>query len=100
MKETTFMEKYLPVVKREIAGSLSANLQNQKDVRYLKQQIKEIEEVNPVVADWIRKFSKTTKDRKGSAFAAVILYKMLYSQCEADIMLLEEQLAEEKHQNP
>lgn len=90
------MEKYLPVVKSGIAASLAANLQDQKDIRYLKQQIKEIEEVNPILADWIRKYSKTTKDRKGAAFAAIILYKMLYSQCEADIMLLEQQLAEEK----
>ena len=92
------MEKYLPIVKSGIAASLSANLQGQKDIQYLKQQIKEIEEVNPM-ADWIRRYSKTTKDRKGSAFAAIILYKMLYSQCEADIMLLEQQFAEEKHQN-
>lgn len=94
------MEKYLPVVKREIAGSLAANLKSLKDVKYLKQQIKEIKEVNPVVADWILKYSKKTKDRKGTAFAAIVLYRMLYSQCEADIMLLDEQLAEESHRNP
>jgi len=80
------VEKYLPVVKREIAASMSANLINQKDIKYLKQQIKEIEAVNPVLADWIKKFSKTTNDRKGSAFCAIILYKMLYSQIEADLM--------------
>lgn len=80
------MEKYLPVVKRAIAASMSANIRGAEDLDFLKSELKEIKKVNPVVSEFIRRFSKTTKDRKHAAYCGVMVYKLLYSQMEADLM--------------
>lgn len=81
------MEKYLPEVSKEVAFSTSANiLECSNDEYYVKKQIEEIREVNPVVAEWIKKFSEKTEDFVGSAMCGIIVYKMIYSQAEAKLM--------------
>ena len=77
---------FLPVVKPEIGGSLEREIFDKFDVDYVKDQLKRLDEENPAVARWIRKFSKTTEDRLGAAFCALITYRLLESQAEANRM--------------
>lgn len=79
----------LPVVNPGIGGPMSKDLCGICDVPYLKKELKRLDEENPVVSQFIRKFSKTTKDRVGTVFCALIVYKMLENQAEANRMNLE-----------
>ena len=76
----------LPKVKPEICASMVQNIQSSQDKKFLKKELKRIKELNPSIGLWIEKFSKETKDFIGSAYCAIIVYKMLESQMEADQM--------------
>lgn len=80
------MEKYLPRVKRAIAASMSANIRSADDAEFLKAELREIKKVNPLIAEFIRRFSKNSKDKKHAAYCGIMVYKLLYSQIEADVM--------------
>jgi len=80
------MNRYLPVVKRETTYSLIGNLQNADDVKYIEERLKEIEDVNPIISDWIKKFSSNSKNKLMTAYCGLMVYELLYSQAEADIM--------------
>jgi len=80
------MEKYLPVVKTETTYSLIGNLKNADDYEYIEKRLKEIEEVNPLVCHWIKSFSKESKNRLFTAYCGLMVYELLYSQAEADVM--------------
>jgi len=81
------MEKYLPEVKRAIAASMSANMSVTLDDRlFLKKELKKIKKVNPLIAEFILKYSKTGKERLQAIYCGVMVYKLLYSQAEADLM--------------
>ena len=84
----------LPVVNPEVGYSLEHSLEHALDRPYVKQALKNIRKENPAVAEWIKKFSKLTDDRIGSAFCAIIVYKMLQSQLEADCLKEEINLAD------
>jgi hypothetical protein len=80
------MQKYLPVVKTETTYSLIGNLQNADDYEYIKKRLLEIEEVNPLVSKWIKSFSHTSKNKLLTAYCGLMVYELLYSQAEADVM--------------
>jgi hypothetical protein len=80
------LDTFLPVVKPEIGGSLERELLDKFDVDYIKEQLNRLDTDNPTVARFIRKFSKTTEDRKGAALCGVVVYRMLESQAEANRM--------------
>jgi len=81
------MEKYLPEVKRAVAASMAANIdKNYDDKQFLKSELRKIRNVNPLVAEFIVNYAKTTKVREHVCFCAVMVYKLLYSQAEADQM--------------
>lgn len=80
------MNIFLPVVNPAISGPLERELADKCDVPYLKQQLARLDEENPIVAKFIRDFSKKTKDKLAVMFCGVIIYKMLESQAEADQM--------------
>lgn len=80
------MREYLPVVKRETTYSLIGNLENADDVEYIESKLKEIDEVNPIVSRWIRQFSQVSKSKLVTAYCGLMVYEMLYSQAEADVM--------------
>lgn len=81
------MNSYLPKVDPSIGGSLEHEIKDKDDIQYIKMQMKRINAQNPVIAKFILEFSKLTKDRKGAAFCAILIYRMLESQAEADKML-------------
>jgi tetrahydromethanopterin S-methyltransferase subunit G len=80
------MNKYLPIVKMETTYSLIGNLQNADDFEYIERRLDEIEKVNPIVSKWIKNFSKTSKSRLLTAYCGLMVYELLYSQAEADVM--------------
>jgi len=79
-------DTFLPVVKPEIGGPLERELFDKFDVDYIKETLARLDTENPTIARFIRKFSKTTDDRKGAAFCGVVVYRMLESQAEANRM--------------
>jgi hypothetical protein len=81
---------YLPVVKPEICYSLEHEVIGQFDVEYVKSFLKKLDSDNPTIAQFIRRFSKTTEDRMGAIFCGLIVYRMLESQAEANEMNQEE----------
>ncbi len=80
------MQNLLPVVKKEITYSLIGNLQNADDYEYIKSKLEEIEKVNPLVSEWIKLFSKGSKNKLYTAYCGLVVYELLYSQAEADMM--------------
>lgn len=81
------MESYLPVVKEEISGSVARNLNpKQSDWQNIKREWLKIKKENPVVASFIKKFSKLNKEWEAVAYCSIIVYQMLRSQAEADFM--------------
>lgn len=82
------MHNYLPRVKREIAASMSVNMDGiLDDKKFLKQELKEIKKANPIIAEFIWKYSKTVPKAKMHAiYCGIMVYKLLHSQSEADAM--------------
>lgn len=88
------MNLFLPVVKPEIGGSLQQEMPD-NDIKYVKDQLRRLDTENPTVAHFIRNFAKTTKDKVGSAYCGLIVYRLLESQAEANRMYQEELEAEQ-----
>jgi hypothetical protein len=81
------MEKYLPEVQRQTAASMSANMASAlDDKQFLKMELKKIKNVNPVIAEFMRNYSKATKNQMQTMYCGLMVYKLLYSQAEADKM--------------
>lgn len=80
---------FLPIVKPEISASLEREVWRHEDDFYIFSQLLRLDEENPIVGQWIRRFMKTTDDPIGSAMCAIITYRMLESQSEANMMNLE-----------
>ena len=82
-------DMFLPIVRPEISGPLEHEISNKYDEEYLEEQLSRIDEENPMISQWIRKFPKSTEDEMGAAFCALIVYRMLESQAEANQMNFE-----------
>lgn len=80
------LETSLPIVKPETCFSLEREVKDLNDKDYVKKVLKKINEINPVVAMWIKNYSKKTNDRLGSIVCAVMVYRLLESQEEADFL--------------
>ena len=79
-------ETSLPVVKPETCYSIERECIDIPDTEYCKKMLKKINNDNPVIATWIKNFSKTTNDRLGAIVCAVVVYRLLESQDEADYL--------------
>jgi len=80
------IETSLPIVQPETCYSIEQEVIGLPDKEYVKKVLKKISEVNPVVALWIKNYSKTTQDRIGAIVCAVVVYRLLESQEEADFL--------------
>ena len=81
------MKKFLPVVKSEVGFSIAQSLSG-TDNENLAKKIKKIKKENPVVAEFIKKWSNKAKgDSKiHTAFCGILVYELLRSQAESDEM--------------
>lgn len=77
-------KNFLPIVKPETCFSVEKNCFSSDD--FLSKHLSEIRKKNPIVGMWIDRFSKTTEDKEGSVACAVIVYKLLESQEEANYL--------------
>lgn len=79
---------YLPIVKPEITASLYKEVKESEEFssRYINNHLKRLDKENPTVAAWIRKHAKTSKDKMSCAYCALIVYRLLESQAEANRM--------------
>lgn len=76
----------MPVVQPEICFSIEDECRNVSDIDTVKRLYKKVKSENPIVAIWIKNWAKQTKDRIGSMACALITYRLIQSQIEADIM--------------
>lgn len=83
------METYLPVVKPEISHSVARGIIDKYDEQYAQEELAKLDEDNPVIAEWIRRFSDRTDDKLGAMFCGLLVYKLLHSQAEANQMMEE-----------
>lgn len=80
------MSKYLPLVNSGTPASVERQIFDKFDEPYMKEQLRLLDDENPVIAQWLRSYSKTTKDRLGAMYCGLVVYKLLESQAEADWM--------------
>lgn len=83
------LNTFIPVVKPEVGFSLQRELCDKFDKGYLKEELRKLDEENPVISRFIRNFSKTTDDRMGAAWCGLLVFKLLASQAEANRMEME-----------
>jgi len=76
----------LPIVQPETCFAIEGECVNQDDTVLVKKLYKQIKRKNPIVAVWIREWSKKTKDKMGAMACALIVYRLIESQFEADFM--------------
>jgi hypothetical protein len=76
----------LPVVQPDTCFSVEQECLNIDDSQFVRKLYKKIKDKNPVVAMWIKNWAKKTIDPKGAAICALITYRLLESQEEADYL--------------
>lgn len=77
---------YLPVVNPDVGHSLAREVIARDDEDYLDEHLARLDEENPTISVWIRKFAEQTSDPVGSMFCAVMVYRLLESQAESNKM--------------
>lgn len=81
------MKRLLPLVNSDTTGPLRRDLLNtESDEEYLQKEMKAIKEENPVIASLIDKYAEKTKDSQIVYYSNILIYKLLRSQAEADLM--------------
>lgn len=78
------MKELLPVVKEEVGYSLAHYMGSKIDREFIKDELKSMKRENPVIAHFIKKWSKLDSHSIHSAFCGILVYKLLRSQAEAD----------------
>jgi len=74
----------LPFVRSEICCSLECCLKDETDAQYIKKQLKNLDQENPVVSQFIKMFARKCKQKSVVAMCGLMVYKLLESQAEAD----------------
>lgn len=84
--------KFLPLVSPDVGYSVANSLGDGCDLDNLdswKKELRKIKVRNPVIAEWIKEWSRLAKHNKQRLHAlicGVCVYKLLESQAEADQM--------------
>lgn len=76
----------LPYVNPNVGYSLARQLMTVDDEPYMEEELGRLDRENPAVSMWIRKYGERTEDPMGSMFCALLVYKLLESQAEANKM--------------
>lgn len=79
-------ESIMPIVQPEVCFSLEDECRNVSDAETVKRLYKKVKKENPIVAMWIKNWAKQSKDRISSMACALITYRLIQSQIEADMM--------------
>ncbi len=76
----------MPFIQHETCFSIEGECIDVDDIDVVKKLYKKLKKTNPVVALWIKQYSKHTKDKIGAMACALITYRLIESQMEADAM--------------
>ena len=76
----------MPVVKAETCFSIQGECTNVSDIETVKRLFKKIKKENPIVAQWVKNWSEQTDDKIGAMTCALITYRLIQSQLEANMM--------------
>ena len=81
------MKNLIPLVQAETVYSFieSVNLDTTDD-KFIKKELKKLVKKNPVIVDTIKFLSKNTNDVNGCMICALVVYKLLERQAEAEYM--------------
>lgn len=78
------MKSLLPLVKPEIGFSLARHMGEITDKKFIKEELDKIDKENPVISDFIYKWSKLDKNKTHTAYCGIIVYNLLKSQAEVN----------------
>jgi hypothetical protein len=76
----------LPTVTREVAAAIRAELLASEGNDYAVRILERLDRVNPELAAFIAIFAQTQENPVGVATGAVLTYRLLESQLDADAM--------------
>jgi len=79
-------DSFMPIVQPETCFAIEEECKDLTDKETVNRLFKKLKKNNPVVAAWIKRWSNTTKDSLGAMACALIAYRLLESQSEADFM--------------
>ena len=74
----------LPVIHEDVAKPLQKELLETEANEYMIASLRELQKKNPLAANFISQFAMTTKEPVEVAYAALVLYKLLEGQAEAN----------------
>lgn len=80
------MKPLLPIVDSDIGFSLAKYVGERGDSEFIKIELKRLDNENPAVADFIRKWASLSTCQTHTKFCGILVYKLLRSQAEADRM--------------
>jgi hypothetical protein len=75
----------LPVVKPETCFSVEHEIEDNEKT-FIRRSLHHLMSNNPILGMWIKQYAKSSKDPKSTMICALVLYKLLESQEEADFM--------------
>ena len=78
------MERPLPLVTKETGYAVCRELEREDNNDYVIQLLERLEEDNPCVAEFVSRLAIQHEDPVGISTAAVLVYRLLESQAEAD----------------
>ena len=76
----------LPLLHQEIADPVRAEIQQLPDNEYMVKAILSIEKKNPLIANFISQYAMKTQHPAEVATCALIVYKLLEAQAEANTL--------------
>ena len=79
------MDRLLPLVSAEVGFSIDHSMSEDTSTA-IKGGLKSLSEENPVIAEWITRWAKMSKDKCHVAICGLVVYQLLKSQAEADKM--------------
>jgi hypothetical protein len=77
-------ERRLPRVTKETGYAVCRELEQEEDNNYIIRLLERLEEQNPCVAEFVSRLAIQHEDPVGISTAALLVYRLLESQIEAD----------------
>jgi hypothetical protein len=81
--------RHLPCVTKETGFAVCRELEQEEDNDYIIRLLERLEDENPCVAEFVSRMAIQHDDPVGLSTAALLVYRMLESQAEADALKAE-----------
>lgn len=82
------MKQLLPVVNSDVGHAIAGSLGDEFNKETWRAEFKRIQKLNPAIAEFIGKWSRLAKagNKLHTVICGIVLYKLLESQAEVDMM--------------